>query len=170
MALCQSECDRISDLFETNCDEGFSELINIIKIFTENYGALKSIQSVSCNDFLHDTKLVFLLIYKMFVVDEMIEEAQQQLSNTSDPISVKECNDYLEFVKNLKSMKILLEDPALCMDYLKDHEPLMNEIIYYLEERNRSMQELTDTLKSFNNTLENLANTLSTLVDSSSKK
>jgi len=170
MALSQDECDRISDIFETNCDEGLSELINIITIFTENYGAIKSINSVSYNEFLHDTKLIFVLIYKMFVVDEMIEEAQQQLSNTHDPISVKECNDYLIFIKNLKSMKILLEDSDLCMKKLEDNEPLMNEIIYYLEEKNKSMQELADTFKSFNNTLENLANTLSTLVDSSSKK
>ena len=106
----------------------------------------------------------------MFVVAEMIEEVKNELRNTSNPTSVKECNNYLIFVKNLESMKILLEGSDLCMKKLEDNETLMNEIIYYLEERNRSMQELTDTFKSFNNTLENLANTLGKLVDSSSKK
>ena len=106
----------------------------------------------------------------MFVVDGMIEEAQKELRKNSDPIGTKECNDYLEFVKNLTALKIILEDPALCMQTLEDHEPLMTEILYYLEDRNRSMQELTNTMKSLNNSLETLANALGTLVDSSSKK
>ena len=183
MALSQSECDRISELFDTDYDKGFSDLINVIKMYTKTYKdsltsvdsifnehGITSVDSISYDNFLRDTKLVFLLIYKMFVVAEMIEEVKNELRNTSNPTSVKECNDYLIFVKNLESMKILLEGSDLCMKKLEDNETLMNEIIYYLEERNKSMQELTDTFKSFNNTLENLANTLGNLVDSSSKK
>ena len=170
MALRQSECDRISVLFETDYDKGFSELMELITLFTKTYGGLTCVATASQNEFLDDTKLVFMLVHKMFVIEEMIEEAQKELRTASNPIDIKECTDYLEFVKNLTAMKILLEDPAVCMQTLEDHVPLMTEILYYLEDRNRSMQELTNTMKSLNNKLESLANALGTLVDSSSKK
>ncbi len=170
MALSQSECDRISNLFETDYNKGLVDLMELITSFTKTYGGLTCVATASQNEFLDDTKLIFLLVHKMFVIEEMIEEAQKELRNTSDPIATKECNDYLEFVKNLTALKILFEDPAFCLQMLEDHEPLMREILCYLEDRNRSMQELTNTMKSLNNSLKTLANALGTLVDSSSKK
>ena len=170
MSLNQTECDRISVLFETDYDKGFSALMELIILFTKTYGGLTSVDSASHDDFLYDTKLIFKLIHKMFVIEEMIEEAQKELRNATNSITTKECNDYLEFVKNLTAMKILLEDPTVCMQTLEDHAPLMTEILHYLEDRNRSMQELTNTMKSLNNKLESFAHALGTLVDSSSKK
>ena len=167
MALSQSECERISNLFETDYNKGFADLIELITLFTKTYGGITCVDSSSQNEFLDDTKLLILLIHKMFVVDEMIEEAQKELCNTSDPIATKECNDYLEFVKNLTALKILFEDPAFSLQMLEDHEPLMKEILFYLEDRNRSMQELTNTMKSLNNSLKTLANALGTIVESS---
>lgn len=133
---------------------------NILSIYLETY---KSNENIILENFRNDSKLVFELMYKLFVSDEVKKEIESDLLKEPDnELLISEYNEYIEFIGNIKYIRENVEKITLdgddnilsnrcksCILFLKKKESDMNELNKSISNLNNSLKKAMEKLQSF---------------------
>jgi hypothetical protein len=132
----------------------------VLNIYLDTY---KCNKDIILENFRNDSKIVFELMYKLFVSDEVKREIESDLLKEPDnEILISEYNEYIEFIDNINYIKANVENITLdgddnilssrcknCVLFLKKKEEGLNELNNSISNLNNHLKEAMEKLQSF---------------------
>jgi hypothetical protein len=132
----------------------------LLNIYLNTY---KFNKNIILENFRNDSKIVFELMYKLFVSDEVKREIESDLLKEPDNETlISEYNEYIEFIDNINYIKANVQNITIdgddnilsnrcksCILFLKKKESDMNELNKSISNLNNSLKKAMEKLESF---------------------
>ena len=155
MGFTKKEFDEIAVLFKKNENIGMEKLNEKLKIYITFYKNRPSLELENDQQFIEDTKLIFNLLYIIYLDENFVEEIKND--QEFEDIEKKE---FLNFIDSLQKIHYLFLDPDFTFSLLEENKKLFDDVIAYLCKINKGVEDLSDTMKQMNRTLEKLEKVL----------
>lgn len=140
------------------------EYENKWKSYLKNYEKMNDIEPKIFSDFVSDTKYIFQLMHKLYANEDLLNDLNTDFnSNSIDDQEKNEINRHYEFIDNINI--VINGDSQL----FKDKDSNVNNAIVqcevYIDEKNKSLNEFSDTMNEMNDMLEKLGDNLNLYIN-----